>query len=89
MPITTLRDKGRVVIPKELRQKFGLKIGDQFEIKEEKGQIVLIPQTGQAWKWTAGWRKKIDDAVKNVEEGRVNKAHNNLEAALKALADRV
>jgi len=89
MPITTLRDKGRVVIPKELRQKFGLKIGDQFEIREEKGQIVLIPQTGQAWKWTVGWRKKIDDAVKDVEEGRVSKAHNNLEAALKALADRV
>ena len=86
MPYTTLRDKGRVVIPKELRQKCGLKVGDKFEIKEDNGHIVLTPKsTHEAWHWTEHWQKKINAAVKDVEEGRVSKAHDNLEEALQDL----
>jgi len=90
MPYTTLRDKGRVVIPRELRQKFGLKIGDKFEVKEDNGQIVLVPKnTHEAWNWTKRWQKKIDAALKDVEEGRVSKAYNNLEEALEDLKKKV
>ncbi len=90
MPFTTLRDKGRVVIPKELRQKFGLKVGDKFEVKENNGQIVLIPKnTHEAWNWTKSWQKKINAALKDVEEGRLSNAHDNLEDALKELKKKV
>lgn len=91
MPFTTLRDKGRVVIPKDLRKKFGMKIGDRFEVKEDNGQIVLIPEskTHEAWNWTKNWTQKVESALKDVEEGRVSKAEDNLKSALNELKKKV
>jgi AbrB family looped-hinge helix DNA binding protein len=34
---------GRLVIPKELREKYGVKEGSRFIIREYKEQIILIP----------------------------------------------
>lgn len=34
---------GRVVLPKEIRDRFGLTAGSEFEVKEEKDRIVLRP----------------------------------------------
>ena len=36
---------GRLVIPKEMREKYGVKEGSRFIIREYKGQIILIPVT--------------------------------------------
>lgn len=36
-------DKGRVLIPKALREKVGLKPGDTTRLKVEGGRIVIIP----------------------------------------------
>ena len=90
MPFAILHDRGRVVIPKEIRRKFDLKVGDKFEVKEDNGHIVLIPkQTHHAWNWTKAWSKKVEVALKNVDEGKVSKAYDNLEDALKALKKKV
>ena len=39
----TVDDKGRILIPKEARDKIGLKAGEKARLKIEKGKIILMP----------------------------------------------
>ncbi len=41
MKIITLSNKGQIVIPAELRQRYNLKQGDRFLVKDEDGKITL------------------------------------------------
>ncbi|MFQ5751743.1 MAG: AbrB/MazE/SpoVT family DNA-binding domain-containing protein [bacterium] len=88
---TILGDKGRLVLPIGLRKSLNLKKGATFEVKEVNGQIILIPidENDQSWYWTEQWQDKVKSALKDVKEGRVSKAYDNLEEALKALKDKV
>lgn len=36
---------GRIVLPKELRDKYGVKEGSRLIIRDYKGQIILVPVT--------------------------------------------
>ncbi len=38
---------GRVVIPKQVRKRLGLKAGDEFSLVVEEGKISLIPVEGK------------------------------------------
>lgn len=40
---TKLSQKGQIVIPIELRERYGLKTGDQVELMDIGGEIVIIP----------------------------------------------
>ncbi len=40
---TTVSSKGQVVIPAELRERFGLRKGVRAVWREQKGQLVLTP----------------------------------------------
>lgn len=40
-----IRKYGRIVLPKELREKYGAKEGSRLIIRDYKGQIILIPVT--------------------------------------------
>lgn len=42
MPAATLTDKGQIVIPAEIRARFGLTPGTQVEFVHEEGSIRLI-----------------------------------------------
>jgi len=72
---TKVTRKYQITIPKEIREKLGIKIGDRMLVKEEEGRIILIPiKPEHALKELAkiadkylGGPKKID-AVKLVEE---------------------
>ncbi len=37
----TIGERGQVVIPKEIRERFGLRAGQQVEISEEPGRLVV------------------------------------------------
>lgn len=39
----TLSGKGQIVIPKQIRQKYNLRQGDRFMVKDENGKIILEP----------------------------------------------
>ena len=39
----TVDDKGRVLIPKEIRDKVGLRVGGKARLKIEKENIIIIP----------------------------------------------
>ncbi len=91
MPFSTLAEKGRLVIPAKLRKKYGMKIGDKYQVKDDNGHIVIIPEpvTHKTVTWTKSWTKKMETALKNVEDGKVSKAHDNLESALKDLKKKI
>lgn len=40
-------NKGQVVIPSELRKRYGIKIGDTLDVVTEEGMIKLIPNRGE------------------------------------------
>ncbi len=40
---TIVDSKGRILIPKEIREKIGLKAGDRTRLKVEEGKIIVIP----------------------------------------------
>jgi AbrB family looped-hinge helix DNA binding protein len=40
--IMVVNTKGQIVIPKEIREKFGIYPGQMVQFKEDKGKIVLI-----------------------------------------------
>lgn len=43
MRVGKVSPKGQVVIPAELRRKFGMKPGSRVAVMEEEGRIVVIP----------------------------------------------
>ena len=43
MPIATVSEEGWVVIPKEIREKYGLKQGSKVTILDFGGRITLMP----------------------------------------------
>ena len=91
MPFSTLAEKGRIVIPAKIRKKYDMRIGDKFQVKDDNGHIVIIPEpvTHKTVTWTKSWTKKMETALRDVEDGKVSKAHNNLESALKELKKKI
>ncbi|NPV60366.1 MAG: AbrB/MazE/SpoVT family DNA-binding domain-containing protein [Actinobacteria bacterium] len=57
MNTSTISAKGWVVIPKELRERFGLKKGDKVHFVEYGGTIALVPLSKDAIKESAGMLK--------------------------------
>ena len=43
MPAATVSKKGWVVIPQEIRERYGIKPGDKVQIVDYAGQIAIVP----------------------------------------------
>ena len=41
--VTSISERGQLVIPKELRKSFGVEKGDKFVVMEKAGVIMLMP----------------------------------------------
>jgi antitoxin PrlF len=76
MARTTLRAKGQLTLPDDIRRAAHLEAGDLLEAELTPGGILLRPQklidTTQAWFWSPGWQAgerdaDADRAVGNVE----------------------
>jgi len=46
MGLTTLDERGRVVIPKEMRERLGLKADQRLLVEVRAGEVVLRPALG-------------------------------------------
>ena len=44
MSVTTVEDKGRVVIPADVRRRLGIKAGTKLEVDVKDGGIMMKPQ---------------------------------------------
>ena len=64
MDVTTVSSKFQVVIPKRVREQFGLSPGQTIQVIALPGRIELVPTEVVALYWT-GWAPEI------VNSGRV------------------
>jgi AbrB family looped-hinge helix DNA binding protein len=66
--VTTLGERGQIVIPKEMRNRLKLRKGDSFLVIEHFGKIIFVPQK-QAEKFIGHIMK---------EWGKINNKKNNI-----------
>jgi AbrB family looped-hinge helix DNA binding protein len=75
---STLRARGTVTIPQDVRDRLDLAEGDQLIVTIEDDRIVLTPTSlipdDQAWFWSPEWQAKereADEALARGERGTV------------------
>ncbi|HVB26370.1 MAG TPA: AbrB/MazE/SpoVT family DNA-binding domain-containing protein [Mycobacteriales bacterium] len=77
MTRTTLRDKGQLTLPREIREALHVDPGDEivFEVVGEDTVVVrgmkMIP-ADQAWFWTESWLAGEREANEDLAAGRVD-----------------
>lgn len=88
MPATTIRAKGQVTIPLEIREQTDLEEGDPLLIEIVADGILLRPQkivdATQAWFWKESWLKGERKATADIEAGRVT-SYDDEDSFLKSL----
>lgn len=70
MNTSTISAKGWVVIPKELRERFGLKKGDKVHFIEYGGTIAVVPVSKDAIRESAGMLKGDQSLTASLLESR-------------------
>jgi AbrB family looped-hinge helix DNA binding protein len=75
MARTTLRAKGQLTLPEEIRSAAHLEEGDLLDAEITPDGILLRPQkvidSTQAWFWSAGWQAGEREADADRSAGRV------------------
>lgn len=88
----TVRAKGQVTIPAEIRQAAGLEEGDPVEVEIVDDGILLRPMklidASQAWFWTPEWQAGEREADADIAAGRVERFESD-EEFLEALRSRM
>jgi antitoxin PrlF len=89
MSRATLRSRGQLTLPPDVRQALHVEDGDDVEfIIDADGSVLLrgmkmIP-ADQAWFWTSTWQKGEREATEDIAAGR-GEAFDSSEAFLKSL----
>jgi AbrB family looped-hinge helix DNA binding protein len=70
---TTVRQRGQVTIPAEIRRAAGLEEGDPVEVELVADGILLRPKkvidAAQAWFWAPSWQAGERDASEQIDAG--------------------
>ena len=73
MARTTLRAKGQITLPEDIRKAARLEEGDLLEAEITAEGILLRPQklidSTQAWFWTPGWQEGEREADADLAAG--------------------
>lgn len=89
--ITTLRERGQLTIPAEIREAARLAEGDPIAIELTADGILLRPQkvidSTQAWFWRPSWQQGEREASGELETGS-GQRFDSAEAFLAALRSR-
>jgi AbrB family looped-hinge helix DNA binding protein len=92
MARTTLRAKGQLTLPEEIRAAAHLEDGDLFDAEITDEGILLRPRkvidATQAWFWTPGWQAGEREADADQAAGRVEVfgSEEDFTAALRSAA---
>jgi len=80
VPRTTLRAKGQLTLPEEIRRAAHLEEGDLLDAEITADGILLRPQkvidSTQAWFWTPAWQAGEREADEDVTADRVERFGN-------------
>src|SRR5258708_23210225 len=70
---STLRARGTITIPQDVRDRLDLAEGDQLIVTVEDDRIVLTPTSlipdDQAWFWTPEWQAREQEADEAIRRG--------------------
>lgn len=66
----TVTTKGQVVIPSEIRKRYGIKAGTQIAFIEEKGVLIMQPITEDVIRRTRGMSKGGPSLVRMLKDWR-------------------
>jgi AbrB family looped-hinge helix DNA binding protein len=74
MARTTLRAKGQLTLPDDIRRAAKLQAGDLIEVEvTETGEVILRPlatvDRSQAWFWTPEWQAGEHEATEQARRG--------------------
>lgn len=90
MKTATVRSKGQITVPRDIREAAHLSEGDPVEFEVTDQGILLRPKkivdSTQAWFWTATWQRGEAAASADIEAGRTT-VHKSTEDFLAALGD--
>lgn len=88
--MATVRSKGQITVPREIREAAHLTEGDPVEFEVTSEGILLRPKkvidSTQAWFWTGAWQAGEQAASADIAAGRVT-THKSTEDFLGALDD--
>jgi antitoxin PrlF len=78
MARTTLRAKGQLTLPDDVRKAARLQEGDLLEAEvSETGEVILRPlatiDRSQAWFWTPEWQDGEREATEQIQQGEVKR----------------
>lgn len=78
MARTTLRAKGQLTLPDDVRKAARLQEGDLLEAEvSETGEVILRPlatiERSQAWFWTPEWQAGEREATEQIQRGEVKR----------------
>ncbi len=72
--MTRVTSKGQVTIPKEIREKLGIKKGDEIEFeRREEGYIIKKKSTDnpfERWRGKAETDKTVEERIKELRDRR-------------------
>jgi AbrB family looped-hinge helix DNA binding protein len=74
MNTSTLSEKGWVVIPQDLRERYGLKKGDRVHVIDYGGVISIVPVSRAPIKYSHGMLKGKTSLVKELSRLRQSDA---------------
>jgi len=84
-PTTTLRDRGQLTLPAEVREAARIEAGAVLEFSVEAGRIVMTPKVlidaDQAWFWTERWQAMERQADADFTAGRAT-SHSGVDELL-------
>jgi AbrB family looped-hinge helix DNA binding protein len=89
----TIRTRGQITLPAEVRLELGLRDGDHLIVTVADGQIILTPAAiiprDQRWYWTPEWQAGERQADVDIAagHGRVYRSDEDFLAALDAAVD--
>lgn len=74
MLMTTLRDRGQMTLPAEIREALHIDAGALLVVEVDDGRIVLTPKVlvdvDQSWFWTERWQRMERQADEDFSSGR-------------------
>jgi len=78
MARTTLRAKGQLTLPDDVRKAAKLQEGDLIEAEvTENGEVILRPLAtvarSQAWFWTPEWQAGEREATEQIQRGEIKR----------------
>jgi AbrB family looped-hinge helix DNA binding protein len=90
IPITRIRAKGQITLPRQVRETAHLEEGDPIEVEVVAEGILLRPKkvidSTQAWFWTEAWQHGETAASEDIAAGRT-RIHKSTEDFLAALSE--